>query len=120
MISWRGTHLSPALVLVNTLFGIVSLGYCRQLAAFYARRITAGRGAIGLLMTIHLAITVLCFYVLFFAPALGVLRQQPVEPIGLAGYLIGAASPAVFFYCLRQAFALAGAGRRIREAAKAK
>ena len=110
-------HLFPVLVLVNALFGLLSLGYIRVLATHYARRL-AGRSVAAVSIVVYLLVAVLSFYPLAGAPMLAVLNQQPIEPMGLGGYLAGAASPAVFFYCLRQMLALASAGRRIGAAVK--
>ena len=109
-------HLFPVLVLVNALFGLLSLAYVRALAVHYGRRLSGGGGITGLSVAVYLVVAVLCLYPLAGAPAFAVLSQQPVEPMGLGGYLAGAASPAVFFHCLRQILALATAGRQTREA----
>ena len=113
-------HLFPVLVLVNTLFGVLSLGYVGALATHYARRLTGGAGVTVLFIAVYLAVAVLCFYPLAGAPTIAVLSQQPVAPLGLGMYLAAAASPAVFFYCLRQMLALAQAGRRIRQPNRAR
>ena len=113
-------HLFPVLVLVNALFGLLSLGYVGALATHYARRVTGGAGVTILYIAVYLAVAVLCFYPLAGAPAIAILSQQPVAPLGLGMYLAAAASPAVFFYCLRQMLALAAAGRRIRQANRAR
>jgi len=110
-------HLFPVLVLVNALFGLLSLGYIRVLATHYARRL-AGRGVAAVSIVVYLLVAVLSFYPLVGAPMLAVLSQQAIEPMGLGGYLVGAASPAVFFYCLRHMLALASAGPRIGAATK--
>jgi heat shock protein HtpX len=113
-------HLFPALILVNGLFGVLSFGYIGALATHYARRLTSAGGITGLFVTVYLAVAVLSFYPLVGAPAMAVVSQQPIAPMGLGGYLAAAASPAVFFYCLRQALALAQAGRRMRDANRVK
>ena len=110
-------HLFPVLVLVNALFGLLSLGYVGALATHYARRLTGGR-VTALFIAVYLAVAVLCFYPLARAPTFAVLSEQPVAPLGLGMYLAAAASPAVFFYCLRQMLALAAAGRRMRSASR--
>jgi heat shock protein HtpX len=112
-------HLFPVLLLVNALFGLLSLGYIGALATHYARRLTGGGGVTVLFIAVYLAVAMLCFYPLAGAPAIAVLSQQAIAPLSLGMYLAAAASPAVFFYCLRQMLALAAAGRRIRQANRA-
>jgi len=113
-------HLFPILILVNTLFGLLSLGYVGVLATHYARRLTGGPGIAALFIVVYLVVAVLCFYPLAVAPGVAALSQQPIMPLSLGMYLAAAASPAVFFHCLRQMLALASAGRRIREANRAR
>lgn len=112
-------HLFPLLVLVNALFGLISLAYVPSLAAHYARRIGKGPAATGTLVVVYMIVAVLSFYPLAWAPMVAILGGQPPEPMSLTSYLLAAAAPAVFFYCLRQALAMARAGRKIRAAAKA-
>ncbi len=108
-------HLFPALVIVNSIAGMIALGFSGRLSAFdRAAFAGGGRGPAmlkGLLMGLHVCGVALAIYVLFLEPTLGVVLDWR-QRMGLFGLMLGAISPALFYFCLCRIVALMGAQRR--------
>ncbi len=65
----------------------------------------------GLLMGLHGCGVALAIYALFLGPTFGVVLDWR-QRMGLFGLMLGAISPALFYYCLCRIVALMGAQRR--------